>query len=163
MRYGNRFLSRPKFPSLTAVTSIRPDDDTQVTFSCSGRQGAGALLYLPFPAERKDTIALGDFGDWIVENIDECMRLAEERGLGVSRMEDIILVTGRHLTRSWVRAVFSDSWEGAQVSFCVRLSGDSVVHLEERKVSGARLKFGPKSPNGEVCFCTICVSIRAEA
>ena len=129
---------------------MSPDDDTQVTFSCSGRQGA--LLYLPFPAEREDTVALGDFGKWIVKNIHDCMRLAEERGLGVSRMEDIILVTGRHLARSWARAVFSESRGGGQVSFCVRVSGHSVVHLEERNVSGAQLDFGP---NGRVGSCTI--------
>jgi hypothetical protein len=129
---------------------MRPDDDTQVTFSCSGKQGA--LLYLPFPAERKDTVALGDFGKWIVQNIHDCMRLAEERGLGVNRMEDIIFVTGRHLARSWVRAVFSESRGGAEVSFIAQVSGDSIVHLEERNVSGAQLEFGP---NGEVGFCII--------
>jgi hypothetical protein len=79
------------------------------------------------------------------------MSFAEERGLGVSRMEDIILVTGRHLAKSWVRAVFSERQEGARVSFAVQASGDSVVHLEKRNVSGARLKFGP---NGEVGLCT---------
>ena len=137
---------------------MSPDDDTQVTFSCSGRQGA--LLYLPFPAEREDTVALGDFGKWIIKNIHDCMRLAEERGLGVSRMEDIILVTGRHLARSWARAVFSESRGGGQVSFCVRVSGHSVVHLEERIVSGAQLEFGP---NGEVGLCTtIGASTRAK-
>lgn len=132
---------------------MRPDDDTQVTYSCSGKQGA--LLYLPFPAEQEDTVALGDFGKWIVQNIHDCMRLAEERGLGVNRMEDIILVTGRHLAKSWVRTVFSESRGGAQVSFVVKVSRDSVVRLEERNVSGAQLKFGP---NGEVGFYTILCS-----
>jgi hypothetical protein len=80
------------------------------------------------------------------------MRLAEERGLGVNRMEDIIFVTGRHLARSWVRAVFSESRGGAEVSFIAQVSGDSIVHLEERNVSGAQLEFGP---NGEVGFCII--------
>jgi hypothetical protein len=80
------------------------------------------------------------------------MRLAEEQGLGVNRMEDIILVTGRHLARSWVRAVFSESRRGAEVSLIARVSGASAVHLEERSVSGAQLDFGP---NGEVCFCII--------
>src|SRR5712672_995559 len=112
---------------------MRPDDDTQVTFSCSGRQGA--LLYLPFPAEREDTVALGDFGKWLIKNIYGCMRLAEERGLGVNRMEDIILVTGRHLARSWIRAVFSESRGGAEVSFVAQVSRDSVVHLEQRNAS----------------------------
>ena len=125
---------------------MRPDDDTPVTFSCSRRQGA--LLHLPFPAEREDTVALGDFGKWIVKNIDDCMRLVEERGLGVSRMEDIILVTGRHLARSWVKAVFSESWGDAQASFAVQVTGgDSIVHLEERNMSGGQLILGP---NGEV-------------
>ncbi len=77
------------------------------------------------------------------------MRFAEEEGLGVDRMEDIILVTGRHLARSWVRAVFSDSRGGAQVTFIARVSGDSNVHLEERNVSGAQLELGPR---GEVGF-----------
>ena len=126
---------------------MRPDDDTQVTFSCSGKQGA--LLYLPSPAEQEDTVALGDFGRWIVQNIHDCMRLADERGLGISRMEDIILVTGRHLSKSWVRSVFSESRGGARVSFVVKVFGDSVVRLEQRNVSGAQLKFGP---NGEVGF-----------
>jgi hypothetical protein len=83
------------------------------------------------------------------------MRLADERGLGVNRMEDIILVTGRHLAKSWARAVFSESRGGAQVSFVVKVSGNSVVRLEERNVSGAQLKFGP---NGEVGFHTILCS-----
>ena len=66
-------------------------------------------------------------------------------------MEDIILVTGRHLARSWARAVFSGGRGGGRVSFCVRVTGDS-VHLEERNVTGAQFKLGP---NGEVGFCTI--------
>jgi hypothetical protein len=102
-------------------------------------------------ADREDTVALGDFGKWIVKNIYECMRLAEDQGLGVSRMEDIILVTGRHLAKSWARAIFSESRPGggAQASFCARVSGDSVVHLEERNMNGAQLTLGP---NGEVGY-----------
>ena len=132
---------------------MSPDDDTQVTFACSGKQGA--LLYLPFPAEQEDTVAFGDFGKWIVKNIHDCMRFADERGLGVNRMEDIILVTGRHLAKSWVRAVFSENRGGAQVSFVVNASGNSVLRLEERNVSGAQLKFGP---DGQVGFYIILCS-----
>ncbi|KAI0280081.1 hypothetical protein BGY98DRAFT_369930 [Russula aff. rugulosa BPL654] len=74
------------------------------------------------------------------------MRLAEERGLGVDHMEDIILVTGRHLARSWVRAVFSES-RGAEVSFVAQTSEDSVVHFEDRNASGAQLDFCPNDEN----------------
>jgi hypothetical protein len=67
-------------------------------------------------------------------------------------MEDIILVTGRHLARSWARAVFSESRGGAEVSFVAKVSKDSVVHLEERNASGAQLEFGP---NSVVSFCIV--------
>jgi len=129
---------------------IRPDDDAQVTVSRSGRQGA--LLSLPFPAACEDTVAQGDFGKWLVKNIDCCMKIAEDLGLGVNRMEDIILVTGRHLARSWVNVIFSESRGGAQLSFVVRTSGNSGVHLEGRSATGGDLKLGP---NGEVSFCTV--------
>ena len=67
-------------------------------------------------------------------------------------MEDIILVTGRHLARSWVSAVFSESRGGAQLSFVVQASVNSGVHLEERSATGGDLKLGP---SGEVGLRTI--------
>jgi hypothetical protein len=107
------------------------------------------LVSLPFEAECADTVARGDFGKWMVKNIDDCMKLADDLGWGVTRMEDIILVTGRHLAKSWVNVAFSESRGGAQVSFGVRVTGASSVHLEERNVNGAVLKLGP---NGQVGF-----------
>jgi hypothetical protein len=127
---------------------IRPDD-APVTFVCSGSLKQGALLYLPFLADREETNARGDFSKWIIKNIDGCYKVAEDLGCGVNRMEDIILVTGRHLARSWVSAAFSSSCRGGEVSFRIRLSGDSGVHLVERDVSGGELKLGP---TGEVSF-----------
>ena len=118
--------------------------------SCSGRQGA--LLSLPLPAASEDTFAHGDFGKWLVKNIDGCMRVAEDLGVGVNRMEDIILVTGRHLARSWVNVIFSESQKGAQLSFVSQASGNSRVHLEERSATGGDLKLGP---SGEVCLFTV--------
>jgi len=148
MRQGKLRFERG-IPLLTSHF-IRPDDNAQVTVSCSGRQGA--LLSLPFPAACEDTVAQGDFGKWLVKNIDCCMKIAEDLGLGVNRMEDIILVTGRHLARSWVNVVFSESRGGAQLSFAVRTSGNSGVRLEGRSATGGDVKLGP---SGEVSFCTI--------
>ena len=144
---GNRVLSPSDSPHLNLV---RPDD-TPVTFSCSGKQGA--LLSLPFPADHEETNALGDFSKWIIKNIDDCLKVANDLGCGVN-MEDIILVTGRRLARSWISVVFSEirGHGDAQVSFVVRVSGDSCVHHEERNASGGVLKFGPR---GEVGFHTI--------
>jgi len=67
-------------------------------------------------------------------------------------MEDIILVTGRHLARSWISIAFSESLGGSQASFKVRASGDSNIHLEERDVRGGELKLGP---SGKVSFYRI--------
>ena len=67
-------------------------------------------------------------------------------------MEDIILVTGRHLARSWVNVVFSESRGGTQLSYVVQASGNFGVHLEERSATGGDLKLGP---SGEVGFCII--------
>jgi hypothetical protein len=130
------------------LTPIRPDDDTQITVTCSGEQGAS--LSLPYPAECEDTVALGDFGKWLVRNTDHCLRIAEARGLGIQR-EDIILVTGRHLARSWINVAFSETRQGAQVCFRAIISGTSGVHLEGRNTSGGYLKLGP---SGEVGLCT---------
>jgi hypothetical protein len=64
-------------------------------------------------------------------------------------MEDIILVTGCHLAKSWISAAFSDSRGGSETSFGVRLSRNSGVHFDERHVNGRDLKLGP---SGEVGF-----------
>jgi len=140
---GNQFLF---LWLLVAYNLIRPDDEAPpLTFSCSRKKGA--LLYLPLLSERHDAVALGDFGEWIVRNIDACFKVAEDLGYGVERMEDIIIVTGCHLAKSWVSATFSESWGGSEVSFGVRVSRNSGVHFDERNINGRGLKLGP---SGEV-------------
>jgi hypothetical protein len=130
-------------PSLISFKEItRPQDDAQVTFSCSGKRGA--LLSLPLPAECEDTAALRDFGKYMVNNIDSWFTFAESLGLGIDSMEDIILVTGRHLARSWVIATFSDCQADAYVSFGAEVLGDSGVNLEWRDARGGDLKLGPE-------------------
>jgi len=106
-------------------------------------------LYLPLLSQRHDTVARGDFGEWILENIDACFKVAEDLGYGVERMEDIILVTGCHLAKSWVSVAFSDSRRGSEVSFGVRVSRSFGIHFDERNVNGRGLKLGP---SGEVGF-----------
>jgi len=137
-------------PTYSRRLHLVRSDDTPVKFSCSGKQGA--LLSLPFPADHQETTALGDFGKWIIKNIDDCLKVADDLGCGVN-MEDIILVTGRRLARSWISVVFSESrgHGDAQVSFLVRVSGEAGVHFEERNASGGVLKPGPR---GEVGICT---------
>lgn len=99
------------------------------------------------PAERQETVARREFGKWIIENVDACFKIAVDFGYAVDRMEDIVLVTGCHLARSWVNIAFSESRGGAEVSFRVQVSGNSSVHFDERDVRGRGLKLGPTGEN----------------
>jgi hypothetical protein len=109
------------------------------------------MLCLPFPAQREDTIALGDFGRWILRHIDLWFAFAENLGLGINRMQDIILVTGYHCARSWINVAFSEGQGDAELSFEARPSGVSSVNIERRLVRGdVVLKPGP---SGEVRLC----------
>lgn len=136
---GNRTSHPVEFRSPTH--KYRPEDDSQVTFSCNGKQGA--LLSLPVQAHGEDTVAFGDFGKWMIKHIDAWFAFARRLGLGINRMEDIILVTGRHLTKSWVNVAFTQRRQDAGVSFDVHASGHSHVSLEQEYVRGGDLKLGP--------------------
>ena len=110
------------------------------------------MLSLPFPAHRTDTIARGDFGRWIIGNIERTFESYQTLGLGINGMEDIVLVTGCHRARSWISATFRESEMGCRVSFGVQTSGNSHVHLKWMDARGGTLKLGP---SGEVCTCVI--------
>ncbi|KAI0303225.1 hypothetical protein BC826DRAFT_890256, partial [Russula brevipes] len=97
----------------------RPDPEP-VSFSCPGK--AGAILSLPVPALRRDTLARGDFGKWIVSHIDLWFAFTRRLGLGITRMEDIVLVTGSHLAKSWANIAFSEGHGKQQVSFGVQVT-----------------------------------------
>jgi hypothetical protein len=105
------------------------------------------MLSLPFSAQREDTLALDDFGSWILKHIDLWFAFAKNLGLGIN-MQDIILVAGYHRAKSWVNVAFSDGQGDAEVSFRAIPSGDSGVNIERRLVRGdVVLRLGP---SGEV-------------
>jgi len=64
-------------------------------------------------------------------------------------MEDIVLVTGYHRTRSYTNVIFSESQDGAQVSLGVRVGG-SGVNVEWRsfgeQIGGVLVNRGPSGP-----------------
>jgi len=99
-------------------------------------------LALPVPAQSEDTTALGAFGDWMVKHIDAWYAFSRGLGLGIKRMEDIMLVTGRHLAKSWINVVFTQGHRKAGVSFNQAFR-DSRVYLEQKYVRGGVLKLGP--------------------
>ena len=142
--------------ALTSSVFHRPDGLPQVSYLCTKKQ-RGAVSFLPVPAQRQDTIARGDFGQWIIKHIGIWFAFARRLGLGIEHMEDIILVTGCHRTRSWANVTFLESHTDAQASFGVDVAGANGPDMNIKwrfspeHVRGALLSWGP---DGKVCHCT---------
>jgi hypothetical protein len=100
------------------------------------------------PAQRKDTATRGDFAKCIIKHINEWFAFAQERGSGISR-EDIILVTGCDLARTWGTIAFQE--RGEQIAFGVQVSGDSSVawQFTPEGAQGVAYNLGP---SGQVRF-----------
>ena len=112
----------------------------------------GAVLCLPLPAKGEDTVASEDFGKWIIKHISRWFAWARQLGLGVNWMEDIILVTGTHRTRSWTNVAFPGGQVDARASFGAKVDhrGDIITlswQLSHEHNRGVVLNYGP---DGEV-------------
>ena len=113
------------------------------------------MLSLPIQARCEDTVALGDFGKWMIQHIDRWFSWARELGVGINRMEDIVLVTGAHLTRSWTNVAFLEGQTDARVSFEVQVADDTINwNVSPDRIVGAVSNNGP---NGKVRGNAICV------
>ena len=137
---------------------LRPQVEGDVSFSCPMKEGA--VLCLPLQARGEDTIASADFGKWIIKHIDCWFAWARHLGVGVDRMEDIILVTGTHRTRSCTNVAFLGGQRDAQASFGAKVDrcGENVsINWKPSQNRGAVLNFGP---DGEVRLFVICAGKR---
>jgi hypothetical protein len=87
----------------------------------------------------------------MVRNIDEWFTFAQRHGLGISR-DDIILVTGCHLARSWATIAFQE--KGEQITFGVRTSGVSDVtwQFTPEGAKGVPYNLGPSGQVRFICF-----------
>ena len=124
----------------------------------------GAALSLPIKGKKEDTKARSKFGKWLVRHIDRWFAWAHKLPVRhkVDRMEDIILVTGTHRTRSFANVAFPGGQEDAQVSFRAKVdcSGDIVdVKFLHKRSRGGILKHGP---DGEVRRTLLCWSMISE-
>ena len=126
---------------------LRPEDAIpKVSFLCQKKEGA--VLSLPVPAKMENTVASADFGRWILKHIDCWIVWAQHLGLGIDQMEDIILVTGTHRSRSWTNVVFPGGEDCGQASFKVKVDhyGDTVDinwQVSHEYNEGAVLNCGP--------------------
>ena len=124
------------FIDLLSLIPHRPDE---YSFSCP--KGQGAILSLPVPAKREDILVKDAFGKYMLKHIEEWFTFAQER-VGIARREDIVLVTGRDLAKSWANVVFQ---EGDDVTFEVRVTGDSRIEWQFtlRGAGGVAHAIGP--------------------
>ena len=137
---------------------LRPDEIPKVTFYCPRKEGA--VLCLPVQAKRKNTVASADFGKWIIKHIDHWFTWARQLGLGISRMEDLILVTGTHCTRSCTNVAFPGGQGDALASFGAKVDhrSDGVAinwQFSHELIRGVELNCGP---DGEVWLYTACAA-----
>ena len=88
----------------------------------------------------------------MIKNIDSWFAWVRQLGVGIERMEDIVLVTGTHRTRSWTNVSFPGGQEDGQAKFGAHVAtrGDKVTinwKFSHEYSRGAVLNYGP---HGEV-------------
>jgi hypothetical protein len=116
----------------------------------------GAVMSLPATSQREDTRLQVDFSKWIITHIDSWFAFTSDLGMGVE-MEELILVTGCHRTKTWFNVEFigDEVQPNEWVSWIARqteAAGDSgaSVNWQDLILSapGLALSHGPGS---EVC------------
>ncbi|KAI9467413.1 hypothetical protein BJY52DRAFT_1350099 [Lactarius psammicola] len=114
---------------------------------------------------REDTLVQEHFRSWIIEHIDSWFAFSQRHRLGIE-MEDIVLVTGCHRTRSWSNVAFYESRVDAQVSFGVQVPGDlgTTVNwqVSGQNNQGAVLNHGPSGENLPENQCIFIRGFRVE-
>jgi hypothetical protein len=106
------------------------------------------VLSIPIQAQRQNTLAQGDFGQWMVKHIDNWFAFAQRLGLGIAQMEEIVLVTGYDCTRSSMNVAFMEGEGDARALFGVQAVDGPDEWIRWRfspdRVRGALLNQGPQ-------------------
>jgi hypothetical protein len=82
----------------------------------------------------EDTLAVDHFREWITKHIDSWFALTQKYRLGL-KIEDILLVTGCHRTRSWSNVAFPEAEVNKTFSVKVDIAGASI------KWDGSKVNF----------------------
>ena len=100
---------------------------------------------------REDTLAVDHFREWIAKHIDSWFALTKKYRLGI-KMEDIVLVTGCHRTKSWSNVAFKEVQANTKFSLRVEITGALGASIKWKSsklnVPGALHNHGP---SGDVC------------
>ena len=76
------------------------------------------------------------FEDYIRDNVANWFDWSQKIGLGVERMEDLILVTGRTLVSSWAAVAFVDNALEAEISLAVQALPNGGTSFVWSKIHG---------------------------
>ena len=84
----------------------------------------------------------------MTKNIDSWLPWVRRLGVGIDRMEDIVLVTGTHRTRSWTNVAFPGGQVDGLVSFGANVTTRNDIVTVNWKFSheytrGAVMHYGP--------------------
>jgi hypothetical protein len=99
-------------------------------------------LSVPHGTRSQDVIRTKLFEDYIRDNVDNWLRWSKKAGLPVENMEDLILVTGCTLARSWAVAAFDGSM--------ARNEDATAISLEPQKSDGGGAQFVWRNMRGSV-------------
>ena len=113
------------------------------TYKCEA-QSHGALLYLPHGARSEDVIRQESFEDYIKDNADSWLRWSINERLPVEHMEDLILVTGFTLAKSWAVAAFDGTMS--------RGDDATTISLQVQKSDGGGTQFVWHNIRGSVSY-----------
>jgi hypothetical protein len=120
-------------PVLGSLTNLHSRRAGRVTYRC---RGLGALLSLPRGGCHEDAITTGVFQKYIQNNVINWFSWARKNGLGVQRMEDLILVSGCTLVNSWAAAAFVDHTINAEISLESRTSSNGGTDFVWSNIQG---------------------------
>jgi hypothetical protein len=121
------------------------------TYKC---RGPGALLSLPHDGYRQDVIRTKVFEDYIRDHVVSWFDWSKRTGLGVERMEDLILVTGCTMVTSWGAIAFVDQSQEAEISLAVQALPNGGGSYAWNKIHRAAYHNSPVRFPG--CFCSPC-------
>ena len=73
-------------------------------------------MSLPNGGRHEDVIRAQVFENYIQDHVNSWFTWAQKNGLGVERVEDLILVSGCTLVTSWAAAAFTDDAMDAEIT-----------------------------------------------
>ena len=105
-----------------------PGEPTSATFRCRRNNTGGAFLSLPFSGVRENAIRIKAFETYIRKHCDSWLEFTVINGLDVTRLEDIILVTGCDLTSSWAMGASTNPLD---------LDREMTLHVQTSEANGS--------------------------